>query len=71
MNNINFFLKPKDELHQVSSGLDEVKSFYSSFSDSRTRRPTPGIPKVQESLPGIGLKKRVVGKVLVKAESYL
>ena len=38
---LKFLLKPKDVLYQVSSGLGEVNSFYSSFSDAGQKAPLP------------------------------
>ena len=42
--NVKFLLKSKDVLYQVSSDLDEVNTFYSSFFDADQKAP-PAIQK--------------------------
>ena len=51
-----FLLKSKDVLHQVSSDMGEVNSFYSSFSDAGQKAPC--LSKVRKSLPSISKKLR-------------
>ena len=51
-----FLLKSKDVLHQVSSDMGEVNSFYSSFSDAGKKAPC--LSKVRKSLPSISKKLR-------------
>ena len=41
-------------LHQVSSDLGEVNSFYNSFSDPG-QKATPAFQKLKKTLPGKGL----------------
>ena len=38
---LKILLKSKDVLYQVSSDLDEVNSFYSSFCDASQKSPSP------------------------------
>ena len=45
---LNFLLKCKDVLYQVSSDLGEVNSFYSSFSGAAQKAP-PAFQKFEKA----------------------
>ena len=60
---LNFLLKSKDVLYQVSSDLSEVNNIYSSFSGAGQKAPLPCLSEVRKSLTDIGLKIANIFKI--------
>ena len=61
---LEFLLKSRYVLYQVSSDLGEVNSFYSSFSDA-SQKALLSLSKILKSMPGIESQPVITTRIYV------